>query len=465
MSNHNQNNHTNQNNHSSDNMHAEQRRSIPQLRFPEFEGEWGVSKLGDNFKIIDGDRGVNYPNSSDFFDNEYCLFLNAKNVTKTGFSFSEKHFITKEKDEILRKGKLELDDIVLTTRGSVGHFAHYNSNVNFQQMRINSGMVLLRNVNGDVNTEFIYKLSDSPKLRKQISIIAFGSAQPQLTVKEISKFKLAIPTLPEQQKIASFLTAQDDYIASLEKEEQLLQAYKKGIMQRIFCQHSDSDDLYDKHDLKSNKSGQSQKSKFRLRFKDDKGNPFPEWEEKKLGEVFERVTTKNKENNLNVLTISAQQGLINQEEFFNKSVSAKDVTGYYLLKSGDFAYNKSYSKGYPMGAIKKLNKYDKGVVSTLYICFRPKINIAAVFYEQFFETTYINKQLHKIAQEGARNHGLLNMSVVEFFNDIHIPFPCFEEQQKIATFLAKIDEQIDGVKTQIEQAKAYKKGLLQKMFV
>jgi len=174
---------------------------------------------------------------------------------------------------------------------------------------------------------------------------------------------------------------------------------------------------------------------------------------------------KNKENNLNVMTISAQQGLINQEKYFNKSVSASDVTGYYLLKKGEFAYNKSYSAGYPMGAIKRLNRYDEGCLSTLYICFEAKEKGLPEFFEQYFEAGMLNHEIKKIAQEGARNHGLLNISVVEFFRDIKIDFPCMEEQQKIANFLTAIDQKIDQAWSTLEQTKAFKKGLLQKMFV
>lgn len=219
----------------------------------------------------------------------------------------------------------------------------------------------------------------------------------------------------------------------------LLQEYKRGVMQKIFSQE--------------------------LRFTQDDGSAFPNWEEKKLGDVFSRVTRKNSENNKNVLTISAQQGLINQEEFFNKSVSAKDVTGYYLLKKNEFAYNKSYSKGYPMGAIKRLTKYNKGVVSTLYICFKAKNELEVNFYEQYFNSGFLNKELHKIAQEGARNHGLLNLSVVEFFRDILILEPSIKEQEKIADFLSTIDNKIEAISNQIEQVERFKKGLLQKMFV
>ena len=145
-----------------------------------------------------------------------------------------------------------------------------------------------------------------------------------------------------------------------------------------------------------------------------------EWDVKPFEEAFKRLTTKNLENNKNALTISAQQGLVSQLDYFNKKIAAKDLTGYYLLHKGDFAYNKSYSKGYPMGAIKPLKLYDKGVLSTLYICFRAKKGYNESFFEHYFEAGLVNSEIGKIAQEGARAHGLLNVSVKEFFKDLHL---------------------------------------------
>lgn len=251
--------------------------------------------------------------------------------------------------------------------------------------------------------------------------------------------KIYLPTQKEEQKkITDFLIQIDNRIAQLTEKKEHLELYKKGITQKIFSQ--------------------------KLRFKDENGKDFPKWETKKFENIFKRVTTKNAENNENVLTISAQYGLINQQDFFNKSVSANDVTGYYLIKKGDFAYNKSYSKGYPMGAIKPLKKYEKGVVSTLYICFNIKDNSNADFYEHYFESGKINKQIHKIAQEGARNHGLLNLSVVEFFKDIDILKPHIREQEKIASFLNEISQQISLVNEQLEETRTFKKALLCKLF-
>ncbi len=196
---------------------------------------------------------------------------------------------------------------------------------------------------------------------------------------------------------------------------------------------------------------------------------FPEfinsedWSVVKLNDAFTRITSKNKENNQNVLTISAQKGLVSQLEYFNKSIAAKDVSGYYLIKKGDFAYNKSYSQGYPMGAIKPLKYYDKGVVSTLYICFRINKKYNPSFFEQYFDAGILNCKLEKIAQEGARNHGLLNINVNDFFN-LELIVPKTAEQQKIADLLTSVDELIAEQRKKIDALKDHKKGLMQQLF-
>lgn len=197
---------------------------------------------------------------------------------------------------------------------------------------------------------------------------------------------------------------------------------------------------------------------------------FPEfrdsgqWVVKPFEKVFKRLTTKNSENNQNALTISAQQGLVSQLEYFNKQVAAKDLSGYYLLHKGDFAYNKSFSQGYPMGAIKPLKLYDKGVVSTLYICFRTKNGFVDSFFEHYFETGLLNPEIRKIAQEGGRAHGLLNVSVTEFFKDVNLLVPSPIEQQKIADCLTSVDELLTAQTQKLDALKTHKKGLMQQLF-
>lgn len=187
-----------------------------------------------------------------------------------------------------------------------------------------------------------------------------------------------------------------------------------------------------------------------------------EWRKVRLGDLFERVTKKN--TNLeseNVLTISAQHGLVNQEDFFNKLVAGKNLRNYYLLKKGEFAYNKSYSAGYPMGATKMLEKYDNGIVSTLYICFKSKSNqVNKEFFKYYFESKQYYDELQKIAQEGARNHGLLNVNVEDYFN-IEIKIPSIKEQEKIVNLLKKVDKSINLYEGLIEN----KKQLIKARFV
>ena len=154
---------------------------------------------------------------------------------------------------------------------------------------------------------------------------------------------------------------------------------------------------------------------FTLRFKADDSSKFGEWKSIQLKDIAERIARKNKEENQNALTISAQMGLVNQQAYFSKQIASRDLSKYYLLHKGEYAYNKSYSAGYPMGAIKRLKLYEKGVVSTLYICFSLNKQVNSDFFEQYVESGNLVPELEKIAQEGARNHGLLNISLQEFF--------------------------------------------------
>ena len=185
-----------------------------------------------------------------------------------------------------------------------------------------------------------------------------------------------------------------------------------------------------------------------------------DWGEVRFHDMFSRVVRKNKEGNTNVLTISAQYGLINQNDFFNKTVASDDKSNYYLMKKGEFAYNKSYSNGYPFGALKRLDFYDKGIVSPLYICFAANENNKCPdFYVHYFEAGLMNKEIQAFAQEGARNHGLLNISVDDFFNS-NLLNPPLSEQKKIAEILATQDRVIELKEKLIAEKQSQKKYLM-----
>lgn len=188
-----------------------------------------------------------------------------------------------------------------------------------------------------------------------------------------------------------------------------------------------------------------------------------EWATVLFNSRFSRSTRKNRTGCENVLTISAQMGLVSQREFYDKDIASEDKSGYFLMKNGEFAYNKSYSTGYPYGAIKQLTRYDEGIVSPLYICFAPKADTNTAFYIQYFESGRYNREIYRVAQEGARNHGLLNIAVEDFFSGVLVE-PSASEQQKIADILATCDRMIELKRQLVDEYKKTKKIFLRRMF-
>ena len=195
-----------------------------------------------------------------------------------------------------------------------------------------------------------------------------------------------------------------------------------------------------------------------LRFPEFSG----EWEKYVLTEFVERVTRRNKGNECKLpLTISAQYGLVDQITFFNKIIASDDMSNYYLLTNGDFAYNKSYSSEYPWGAIKRLDRYEYGALSSLYICFRPLNHVSSDFLTHYFETKKWHQGISEIAVEGARNHGLLNIGIQDFFATKHYLPQSILEQEKIACFLNLIEERIRLQNKIIEKLETLIKGIIE----
>ena len=185
----------------------------------------------------------------------------------------------------------------------------------------------------------------------------------------------------------------------------------------------------------------------------------------RLDAFTERVMRKNKNNKSKLpLTISAQYGLVDQITFFNKVIASTDMSNYYLLKKGEFAYNKSYSSDYPWGAIKRLDNYERGALSSLYICFAPQDNVVSDFILQYFESPKWHKGVSEIAVEGARNHGLLNVSVQDFFHTYHYVPKDKKEQIKIAKLLMLLDERIATQSKIIDKLQSLIKGINQRVF-
>lgn len=266
-----------------------------------------------------------------------------------------------------------------------------------------------------------------------------GAGRYKLNKASLEKIPLLVPPLSEQKKITKILSTWDKAITTTEKLLANSQQQKKALMQQLLT--------------------------GKKRLLDKNGVRFSgEWKQVKLSKIFERVTTKNNGKSSNVVTMSGQQGLIRQEDFFKKSVASEILDGYFLLKNGQFAYNKSYSNGYPMGAIKRLNRYDDGVVTTLYICFEisEPTKADSDFWEHYFESGLLNNGLSQIAHEGGRAHGLLNVKPADFFS-LKVPLPSLDEQQNISAVLRTADQEVTALQQKLNAIKQEKKALMQQL--
>jgi len=196
---------------------------------------WNIFSIHDShIKIIDGDRGNEYPKVNDFSTSDYCLFLSAKNVTIGGFVFDTCSFISQQKDKKLRKGKLSRGDIIITTRGTVGNIAYFDESVPYDAIRINSGMAILRNFNELIAQKFLYYLLKSPIVVKQLQFLTYGSVQSQLTIALIDSLKIILPsTIEEQHRIISKLDTINSQISDLKFKKNILENIKKGLMQKL----------------------------------------------------------------------------------------------------------------------------------------------------------------------------------------------------------------------------------------
>ena len=188
------------------------------------------------------------------------------------------------------------------------------------------------------------------------------------------------------------------------------------------------------------------------------------WRAERLSDFADRVTRKNSKNETDLpLTISSKDGLVDQVSYFNKTVASKDMSGYYLLKNGEFAYNKSYSVGYDFGSIKRLDRYPMGALSTLYICFALKRH-ESDFIKAYFDSLKWYREIYMISAEGARNHGLLNVPTEEFFDTKHYLPENTDEQRKIADFLIALEHRIETQQSLVDNLKKYKRGVIQRVF-
>ena len=408
---------------------------IPSIRFRGFDDAWEQRKLGDVVKeITRNDPESEAPimmitaNNGFIEQSERYAFNNAGESLK-------KYILLKKGELAYNHGASKLRPygscFALTTVENaripfVYHcFSAENQNAEFMSIELNGAEI-------------------ENQLRKIVSSGARMDGLLNISFDEYTSVSVLLPGTEEQDRIADFFRHLDNLITLHQRKLEKLTNVKKSMLEKMFPQNGSS---YPE-----------------IRFK---GFTDP-WEQRKLGELVDRVVRKNTNNeSMLPLTISAQYGLVDQITYFNNRVASRDVSNYYLVLNGEFAYNKSTSDGYPFGAVKRLDLYEKGVLSTLYIVFAPKKEqqIDSDYLTVFFDTDRWHKGVAERAAEGARNHGLLNISAEDFFDiDLSVPKDIVEQKQ-IGAFIRQLDNLIALHQRELEKLQSIKKALLEKMFV
>ena len=407
--------------------------NVPNLRFPEFSGEWKKCNFGD---IATGfDYGMNAAAKTYDGVNKY---IRITDIDEASSSYTDKDIVSP--DGVLTDNYLVNDcDILLARTGaSTGKSYLYKKS---DGKLYYAGFLIRANVTAH-DPYFVFSQLHTHRYWRWVSIMSARSGQPGINSQEYSSFPIYTTSIEEESKIAKLLSLLDKRIATQNKIIEDLKKLKCAIIDEVFC---------------------SPKQREPNRRFEGCSEPLSTY---KMKDFCFRITDKNKDNKCSlVLTIAAQYGLVDQESFFNKSVASENLTGYYILNKGDFAYNRSYSSGYAWGAVKRLDNYSEGVLSTLYVCFRADESIVNSDYlSYYFESSKWHKEVSDISGEGGRNHGLLNISVSDYFNTEH-RFATMTEQKRIASMLNAI---VIKEQNAIKLGKLYSKQkqyLLRQMFI
>ena len=408
------------------------------MRFPEFSGEWEKHTIGE--LAIKVGSGVTPKGGETVYKKQGHPFVRSQNVGLGVLLLEDIAYIDDTTHIRQKNTELQIDDVLLNITGaSIGRSAVVNEQI--AGGNVNQHVCIIRTKDNLVSS-FLCNFLLSNYGQKQIDSFQAGGNRQGLNFEQIKSIKIGIPCLKEQSKIAKTLQLLDERIATQNKIIEDLKLLRDGISDAMFCT--------------------PKQSAPRKRIK----GFYSDWQKVHLKDICSRVSQKNTNGRCDlVLTIAAKYGLVSQLDFFNKSVASENLEGYYLLQKGDFAYNKSYSSEYTCGAVKRLERYEEGVLSPLYICFRPdpsKVNSDYLSY--YFESTKWYREIMDISVEGARNHGLLNISVVDYFNTIH-RIPNMEEQKCIANVIKAIMHKISSEQTILDCYVKQRIFLLRQMFI
>ena len=416
------------------------KKNKPAIRFKEFTDAWEQRKLGEVVERI--------TRKNENLESTLPLTISAQYGLINQNEFFDKRIASKDVSGyfLVRNGEFAYNKSTSSDApwGAIKRLDRYESGVL-------STLYIVFKISDErkTNSDYIVTYYNTDLWHKGIQAIAAEGARNHglLNVAPADFFETNL-TMPkdyaEQQQIGSFFQQLDHLITLHQRKYDKLQVLKKAMLEKMFP-----------------KNGSSVPE---IRFKG-----FTDaWEQRKLGEVVERITRKNENLESTLpLTISAQYGLINQNEFFDKRIASKDVSGYFLVRNGEFAYNKSTSSDAPWGAIKRLDRYESGVLSTLYIVFKisDERKTNSDYIVTYYNTDLWHKGIQAIAAEGARNHGLLNVAPADFF-ETNLTMPKdYAEQQQIGSFFQQLDHLITLHQRELEKLQNIKKSMLEKMFV
>lgn len=402
----------------------------PKLRFKGFEDEWKKVQLGNCIDLLtDYHANGSYEKlkeNIELLDEEnYAIMIRTTNFEKNDYT-SNLNFITESAYNYLKKSKVYSDDIIINKIANAG--ATYLMPELNRPVSLAMNLFLLR-VSKEHCARYIYTQIKTKEIK--LRSLASGTGTKTITKDDVRGFEINIPTLPEQQKIASFLSAVDEKIQLLNRKKQLLEQYKKGVMQQLF-------------------SG-------KLRFKDENGKIYPKWQMVGGDKLFDSISDKKHNSDLPILAITQDQGAVPREMInYQMTVTDSSIASYKVVQVGDFIISlRSFQGGI------EYSNY-KGICSPAYNILRPSSDkVNREFYRYYLKTEYYIKQLQKNL-EGIRDGKMISY---KYFSEIKLPFPSFEEQKKIADFLSAIDVKIESLSNQISQTQNFKKGLLQQMFV
>ncbi|WP_260303643.1 restriction endonuclease subunit S [Phocaeicola vulgatus] len=408
------------------------------MRFPEFTGEWKKCIIGELTTKVGS--GVTPRGGEAVYKSEGHPFVRSQNIGLGHLILDDIAYIDEDTHQRQKNTELQLDDVLLNITGaSIGRSALVNQQI--VGGNVNQHVCIIR-ANKKLIPSFLCNFLLSQYGQKQIESFQAGGNRQGLNFEQIKSIKIGLPSVEEQKKIADLLLLIEQRITTQNKIIEDLKKLKSAICEKLFSSPKD-------------KQPQIRLYGF-----------FGDWHFVRLSDICHRICRKNTgEQCKQVLTIAAQYGLVSQEEFFNKNVASENLSGYYLLQKGDFAYNKSYSGDYVWGTVKRLDNYEQGVLSPLYICFRPDpARVDSDFLIYYFESKKWHKTVANIAGEGARNHGLLNISVVDYFNTIHC-IPSMDEQKQIAQIIGTLLSKIAREQRMLNCYAAQRQYLLRQMFI